>query len=480
MNLTFDFDDSTNFSAKMKVVGVGGAGGNAINRMIHEGLAGVDFIAVNTDEQALEICDAANRVRIGTKATQGLGAGADPERGRRAVEEDRNAVYEALADADMVFVTAGMGGGTGTGAAPIVAEIARDIGALTVGIVTKPFLFEGPKRMQRAEEGIRVLKEQVDTLIVIPNQRLLSIVPDDTPLDAAFRYADKILFDATKGISDLISVPGLVNLDFADVRAVMSEMGDALMGSGSARGENRARVAAEQAITSPLLENVSISGALGVLVNITGGPDMTLQDVNVATTIVFEESGQNANIIFGAVVDKDLKEELQVTVIATGLSDQRGRRRIPGLNRPAMSSAPAPSSSVNKREIPAIDRIDEINEELSKETNSRLADGQHPKFNGPRKKTPKPNGHSTLDSRPMPRESDDQFVRSNGNDPLIERERNGTNGNGHDEGVDNQNGNGFSQREQRLRRFSRGSDSNGVSEDDYEIPTYRRKRWNLL
>ncbi len=276
MNLTFDFDDANTSSAVLKVVGVGGAGGNAVSRMISEGLKGVGFIAINTDEQALEYCSAPTKIRIGTKTTQGLGAGADPQKGLRAVEEDRNAVYDALADADLVFVAAGMGGGTGTGAAPVVAQIARDIGALTVGIVTRPFIFEGAKRMTRADEGIYALKEAVDTLIVVPNQRLLSIVPQDTPLDKAFRHADEILWNATKGISDLITVPGLVNLDFADVRAVMGEMGDALMGSGIGRGENKAKIAAEMAIHSPLLEDVSISGALGLLVNITGGPKMSL------------------------------------------------------------------------------------------------------------------------------------------------------------------------------------------------------------
>ncbi len=354
MNLTFDFDDAAVNGARMKVVGVGGAGGNAVTRMIREGLTGVDFVAINTDEQALDYCAASTKIRIGTKTTQGLGAGADPNKGHKAIEEDKNTVYDALTNSDLVFVTAGMGGGTGTGAAPVVAQIARDVGALTVGVVTKPFLFEGPKRMQRAEEGITALKEYVDTLIVIPNQRLLTIVPMDTPLEKAFRFADEILFNATKGISDLITIPGLVNLDFADVRTVMSEMGDALMGCGLARGENRAKVAAETAINSPLLEDVSISGALGLLVNITGGPNMTLSEVNTASTIISEAAGRSANIIFGAVIDKAIEDEIRITVIATGLNRTHPKPK---------TGAPTAWSQVNTikdnavlREIPAVRR----------------------------------------------------------------------------------------------------------------------------
>ena len=320
MNLRFAFDESNTATAKMKVVGVGGAGGNAINHMIEAKLSGVEFLTINTDLQALEMCRANSRIQVGRELTKGLGAGANPETGRRAIEEDREAVFEALSDADMIFVTAGMGGGTGTGAAPIVAEIAKDLGALTVGIVTKPFMFEGPKRMKRAQEGIAELKDRVDTLIVIPNQRLLSVVPKDTPLNSAFQIADDVLLQATKGISDLIAIPGLINLDFADVRTVMSEMGDALMGSGFASGENRSLEAAQQAISSPLLEDVSIQGALGVLVNVTGGENMTLHEVNDATSVISEAVGSEANIIFGAVVDKQLDEEMRVTVIATGFN----------------------------------------------------------------------------------------------------------------------------------------------------------------
>jgi len=353
--MVFSIDTESRYYARMKVVGVGGAGGNAVNRMISAGLEGVEFISVNTDLQALEMSLATNRIQIGASVTKGLGAGANPEVGRRAIEEDRDQVAEALADSDMVFITAGMGGGTGTGAAPVIAEIAKETGALTVGVVTKPFHFEGQRRMSYAERGIVELKEKVDTLIVIPNQRLLEIVSKDVPLVDAFKVADEILLKATKGISDLITVPGLINLDFNDVKTVMAEMGDALMGTGSARGENRAAEAAQAAISSPLLENVSISGARGVLVNISGGPNMTLHEVNEATTIINEAAGEDANIIFGAVIDEKLGDELRVTVIATGLNGS-GRE-------PQLQDIPEPSvvSDISKRrvdssEIPAFMR----------------------------------------------------------------------------------------------------------------------------
>ena len=326
-NLSIHFAEDFASNARIKVVGVGGAGGNAINGMIHAGLVGVEFIAVNTDLQALEINKATCRIQIGKTLTKGLGAGANPEVGRRAIEENMDDIGEVLRDTDMVFVTAGMGGGTGTGAAPVIAEIARNLGALTVGIVTKPFQFEGKKRMERAEEGIQELKEKVDTLIVIPNQRLLAIVERQTTLIDAFIMADDILLQATRGISDLITVPGMINLDFADVRTVMSEMGDALMGVGVARGENRALEAAQQAISSPLLEDVNIAGAKGVLVNITGGSDVTLYDVNDATMVIYEAAGGEANIIFGAVINPELTDELRVTVIATGFCNPNSSTR---------------------------------------------------------------------------------------------------------------------------------------------------------
>jgi len=317
------FDDTVDLSAKMKVIGIGGAGGNAINTMMNSGLNGVDFIAVNTDAQALENNLAPSKIQIGKNLTQGLGAGANPDIGRAAIEEDREEVFRMLSGADMVFVTAGMGGGTGTGAAPIVAEIAKEINALTVGIVTKPFTFEGIKRQERADLGISEMRKYVDTLIVIPNQRLFAVVDKTTPLRDAFKIADQVLLHATRGISDLILVPGLVNLDFADVKTIMAEMGDALMGTGYAKGEGKAVHAAQQAISSPLLEGVSIKGARGLLVNICGGSDLSLYDVNEATSIISEEAGEDANVIFGAVIDEKLSEEIFITVIATGFNNQQ-------------------------------------------------------------------------------------------------------------------------------------------------------------
>lgn len=358
MSLTFDFDESICPTAKMKVIGVGGAGSNAINRMMSAGLIGVEFIGINTDLQALNMCKAPIRLQIGKGLTKGLGAGANPDIGRRAVEEDKESVFNALKDTDMVFVTAGMGGGTGTGAAPIVAEIAKDLGALTVGIVTKPFLFEGPKRMKRAEEGLMELKDRVDTLIVIPNQRLLSIVSKETRLNKAFQMADEVLYNATKGISDLISVPGLINLDFADVKTVMSEMGDALMGSAIASGEDRAINAAQNAIRSPLLEDVSIAGALGLLVNVTGGEDLTLSEVDVAANIVQQAVGQEANIIFGAVIDEQFKDQIRVTVIATGFN-QNGRKQKPVLTRKKLDFI---HTSIDYLDIPTYQRQQMVEE----------------------------------------------------------------------------------------------------------------------
>jgi len=320
-HMFFELDTNYENYARMKVVGVGGAGGNAINRMIDAGLSGVDFISINTDLQDLENCKATHRVQIGGRLTKGLGAGANPEIGRKAIEDDRDVVAESLLGADMIFVTAGMGGGTGTGACPVVAEIAKDQGALTIGIVTKPFDFEGKKRMTRALMGIEELKDKVDTLIVIPNQKLLNLATPDTKLTEAFRMADEVLLQATKGISDLITVPGLINLDFADVKTVMAEMGDALMGIGYGAGENRAKEAATQAISSPLLDNVSINGARAVLINITGNSNMSLLEVNEAASLIAEAAGTDANIIFGAVIDETLQDEIRVTVIATGFGN---------------------------------------------------------------------------------------------------------------------------------------------------------------
>jgi cell division protein FtsZ len=322
--MVFELDTNYESSAQMKVVGIGGAGGNAINRMIDAGLSGVEFISINTDLQDLENCKATLRVQIGARLTKGLGAGANPDVGRKAIEEDREVVAESIQGADMVFVTAGMGGGTGTGACPVAAEIAKEKGALTIGIVTKPFDFEGKKRMARAHMGIEELKGKVDTLIVIPNQRLLSLATPDTKFVDAFGMADGVLHQATKGISELITVPGLINLDFADVKTVMSEMGDALMGIGYGSGENRAKEAATQAISSPLLDNVSINGAKAVLINITGNSNMSLLEVNEAASLITEAAGAEANIIFGAVIDETLQDEIRVTVIATGFGNGSG------------------------------------------------------------------------------------------------------------------------------------------------------------
>lgn len=315
-----ELDNFFNQGAKIRVVGVGGGGGNAVNSMIDKKMQGVDFFAINTDMQALERNKAPNKIQIGKNLTRGLGAGADPSIGQRAVEEDRDELARSLAGSDMVFITAGMGGGTGTGGGPIVANIAKSIGALVVGIVTKPFSCEGKKRMAQAEAGIEEMKKQVDTLIVIPNQKLLSIVERNTPLQEAFDKANEVLYNATRGISELITTPGLINVDFADVRTIMREMGDALMGSGVASGENRSIEAAHAAISSPLLEGVSISGALGVLVNVTGGPTMSLVEVDEAVSVIHEAAGEEANVIMGAVVDETLGEEMMVTVIATGFN----------------------------------------------------------------------------------------------------------------------------------------------------------------
>ena len=319
-DLKIEFDDYANQHAKIKVIGVGGAGGNAINTMIDAGLDNVEFVSVNTDAQALEFNKAPNRVQVGRSLTKGLGAGANPEIGRKAIEEDKEAVMEAIQGADMIFVTAGFGGGTGTGAAPVIAELAQSLGILTVGIVTKPFTFEGAIRMQKAEEGLKLLKDSVDTLIVIPNQRLLAIVDRTTTFEDAFKLADNVLLQATKGISDIIEKAGIVNVDFADVRTIMQDRGDALMGSGTAGGENGATDASREAISSPLLEGVSIAGAEGVLVNITGSTKMTLVDVDSAMKIIHEEAGENAQVIFGAAIDEDLGDKISVTVIATGFN----------------------------------------------------------------------------------------------------------------------------------------------------------------
>ncbi len=318
--MMIEFDMEIGEFAQIKVVGVGGGGSNAVNRMIVAGLKGVEFIAVNTDAQSLFLSEAVKKIQIGTKLTKGLGAGANPDIGRQAAEESREEIVQSLQGSDMVFVTAGMGGGTGTGAAPIIAQAAREIGALTVGVVTRPFSFEGRRRQVQAEQGIKELKEKVDTLIVIPNDRLLQVVEKRTPILEAFRIADDVLRQGVQGISDLIAVPGLINLDFADVKTIMQETGSALMGIGVGSGENRTVEAASAAISSPLLET-SIEGARGVLLNITGGADLGLFEVNEAADIVAEAADPEANIIFGAVIDENMKDEVRVTVIATGFDE---------------------------------------------------------------------------------------------------------------------------------------------------------------
>jgi cell division protein FtsZ len=324
---TSNIPGQTESFAHIKVVGVGGGGCNAIERMMSEGLQGVDFIAVNTDAQALMLSNAKTRVRIGEKLTRGLGSGGDPEQGRKAAEESAESLYTVLKGSDMVFVTAGMGGGTGTGASSIVAQIAKEVGALTIGVVTRPFSFEGSRRIQCAEGGITKLKEQADTLIVIPNDRLLQIVDKRVNLQDAFKIADDVLFQGVQGISELITIPGLINLDFADVRTIMSEGGAALMAVGKASGDDRAQIAAEQAISSQLLD-ITIDGARGILFNVTGGPDLTLYEVNQAAAIIKETAHPDVNLIFGAVIDQAMGDELRVTVIATGFERTGVPRRI--------------------------------------------------------------------------------------------------------------------------------------------------------
>lgn len=340
-----DFETNLDSLATIKVIGVGGGGNNAVNRMIEHGVQGVEFVAVNTDAQALNLSRAEIRMQIGGKLTRGLGAGANPEVGKKAAEESKELIEEALKGSDMVFVTAGMGGGTGTGAAPVIAQVAKDLGALTVGVVTRPFTFEGRKRATQAAQGIAALKENVDTLIVIPNDRLLEIVDRNTPMLEAFREADNVLRQGVQGISDLIAVPGLINLDFADVKTIMSSKGSALMGIGVATGENRAAEAAKKAISSPLLET-SIDGAQGVLMNITGGVNLSLYEVQEAAEIVATASDAEVNMIFGSVINEDLKDEIVVTVIATGFDDSITLQQKPLLrNNLKGGQTPSPSTT---------------------------------------------------------------------------------------------------------------------------------------
>lgn len=329
-----EFEPTNDYSANIKVIGVGGGGGNAVNAMVRSNIQGVEFIQTNTDMQTLDASPCQHKIRIGTELTRGLGAGSNPEIGKMAAEESRQYLHDVLEGSDMVFLTAGMGGGTGTGATPVIAEIAREVGALTVGVVTKPFMFEGSRRQNQAEEGIEELKDAVDTLIVIPNQKLLSFIGKQTSLGTAFSQVDDVLRQAVCSISDLIVIPGLINLDFADVKTIMCDMGKALMGGGTASGENRAIEAAQRAISSPLLDEASVEGARGILINITGGEDLTLHDVNEAAMLIQKSAHEDAHIIFGAVVDKSMKEDMRVTVIATGFEKQESQQPSPAPQEP--------------------------------------------------------------------------------------------------------------------------------------------------
>ena len=337
--MLFEPVDLKEQKAKIIVIGVGGGGGNALNRMVESGMTAVEFIAVNTDAQDLENNNSQTKLQIGKELTKGLGAGANSEVGQQAVEENKEVISNTIQNSDMVFITAGMGGGTGTGAAPAIAKIAKEMGALTVGIVTKPFAFEGPKRHKRALVGIEEMKKNCDTLLAIPNETLLEITDENTTVTESFKLADSVLHQATKGISDLINIPGLINLDFADVKTVMENMGDAIMGTGIAHGEERAILAAQQAINSPLLQDASITGSQGLLVNITGPENMTIHELNDASSIIYEEAGDDANVILGCVLDKDLTDEVRVTVIATGLNGDNKREfnSIPHIAKPSFT-----------------------------------------------------------------------------------------------------------------------------------------------
>ncbi len=361
----FEFDMDTEGFAKIKVIGCGGGGSNAVNRMIDTGVRGVEFITVNTDAQALHLAKSEMKLQIGDKLTRGLGAGANPEVGKKAAEESRELIANALKGSDLVFVTAGMGGGTGTGAAPVIAEIAKECGALTVGVVTRPFRFEGLKRARQAEQGIAALKEKVDTLIIIPNDRLLEIVDKKTPMLEAFLAADNVLRQGVQGVSDLIAVPGLINLDFADVKTIMTERGSALMGIGHASGENRAAEAAKKAISSPLLET-SIDGARGVLLNITGGNNLSLYEVNEAADIVADAADPEVNMIFGAVIDESLKDEIQVTVIATGFEHRETS------SAPKKPAAAGTSASAGQSQEPVDNRLGNLRPFGGQSSNDQL------------------------------------------------------------------------------------------------------------
>lgn len=358
--MSFEFESDVTSPTKIKVIGVGGGGSNAVNGMFANRMSNncIEFIVTNTDAQALKTSIIPYKIQIGSKLTKGLGAGSNPEIGQRAAQEDREGLQEALAGADMIFITAGMGGGTGTGAAPIIAEVAREAGALTVAVVTKPFLFEGQRRIQQSEVGLEELVQKVDTLITIPNQKLLSVVEKTTTILEAFKVADNVLRQAIQGISDLITVPGIINLDFADVRTIMSSKGNALMGIGVGTGENRAMNAAQHAVSSPLLEEASIEGAQGILINITGGPDMLLSEIDEASTFITEKADRNANIIFGAVTNEALQGEMRITVIATGFG-----KAIPRIERIPQQQAKMIDLDSFKGEKAAVRKIEQERQE---------------------------------------------------------------------------------------------------------------------
>ena len=391
--MEFSLDSKQNSGAVIKVIGVGGGGGNAVNRMIEEDVKGVDFIVANTDVQALEASKAETKIQLGPKLTRGLGAGSNPEIGQKAAEESEETIAQSLEGADMVFVTAGMGGGTGTGAAPVVAKIAKDAGALTVAVVTRPFTFEGPRRAKYATEGIAELKQHVDTVVVIANDRLLEMVDKKTPMMEAFHVADNILRQGVQGISDLITSPGYVNLDFADVKTVMENQGSALMGIGSANGENRAIEATKKAISSPLLE-VSIDGAQQVLLNITGGPDLSLFEAQDASDTVREAASDDTNIIFGTSINEDLGDEVVVTVIATGIDPDKNSRSRRNVSHNAHSAATTNATSASARSTtPATSAVPEHrnndpfgNWDMRREPSSRVTDNQNRSFDNVEKK----------------------------------------------------------------------------------------------
>lgn len=381
--MVIELEEGFNSGAKLKVIGVGGCGGNTVNTMIESGLEGVEFITANTDVQALGKSKAGIKLQLGLSLTKGLGAGSNPEVGRNSALENKEAIKDAVAGADMVFITAGMGGGTGTGAAPVVAEIAKATGALVVAVVTKPFAHEGSKRMRQADEGLRRLKDAVDTVITIPNQRLLSVADKNTTLIEAYKKADDVLYQAVKGISDVITIPGLVNVDFADVKTIMSEMGQALMGTGVARGENRALEAARKAVSSPLLEDISINGARGVLINVTGSSTMTLHDMDEASKYIHSEAHEDAHIICGTVIDDSMgDEEIRVTVIATGFGKIEEKKVSIGLRGHGGNSNVkdiiAPAMILEELDLPTIMRR-EKNFELKANEIKRL--GKHGGFN---------------------------------------------------------------------------------------------------